>query len=113
MSKFTLEQANARFNDTVVKLAETQAIVTMMSCAENKEYVDDHNGGGRVRSLDGWVLVEYNSQLCPFPINGRGACLNPLYIGDDGKVHLSRWSIGPYLPSLDAVSDAKLNYITL
>lgn len=113
MSNITLEQAARRIKYNIASLNEAKAIVEMVNSAETKKYIDDHNGGGHVRSLENWVLVEWNNKLCPFPVKGMGACLNPLYIGEDGEIHLSKWSIGPYFSSVAALDDAGVKYYTI
>lgn len=112
MSNISLTQVGNRINAKIAKLAETQAIAMLLSSCDNAEYMDDHNGG-HMRSLKNTVLVEYENQLCPFPIKGMGACLNPLYLNKEGKVHLSRWSIGPYFSSIEALDKAGITYYTV
>ena len=113
MSNISLTQAGNRINAKIAKLAETQAIAMLLSSCDHPEYMDDHNGG-HLRSLKNSVLVEYDNQLCPFPKTGNGgACLNPLYLNKEGKVHLSRWSIGPYFTNLEALDRAGITYYTI
>lgn len=114
MSTITLEKAMNHLRAKEAQLVKTQQVVAALLRPDNAEYVDDHNRGDRIQSLNGWVLVEYNDQVCPFPIKGMGACLNPLYLSEeDGKVHLSRWSIGPYFSSIEALDAAGVRYYTV
>ena len=103
-------------NNDLVKAFKIEANQALVAAAvvtkllECKQYMDDHNRGDRIQDVStGYVLVEYKGQLCPFPENSNGACLNPLYVGDDGNVHLSVYSIGPYYPTVEAVEEAGLN----
>ena len=114
MSAITLNKAESMLQARIALLENTGNIINKLLKASDREYIDDHNRGDRVQSLQGWVLVEYKDQICPFPIKGMGACLNPLYLSEeDGKVHLSRWSIGPYYSSIEALDNAGLNYYIL
>lgn len=114
MTTITLEKAKNKLKSRIALLENTSEIINKLLNIEDREYVDDHNRGDRVQSLRGWALVEYNDQVCPFPLKGNGACLNPLYLSEeDGKVHLSTWSIGPYFANIEAINAAGLNYYLL
>ena len=113
MTTITLEKAVNRLKAKAAQVAKTQEVLNTLLGNHGLEYIDDHNGGNRVQSLKDWVLVEYNDQLCPFPTRGMGACLNPLYLDDDGKVHLSRMSIGPYFPTVEKLTENGVKYYTI
>lgn len=58
-----------------------------------KTFIDDHTGNER--DLD--AIVEFNSnyrELGIFHFNSN-FCINKAYVGNDGKIHLSQYSIGP------------------
>lgn len=111
MTNTNLDRAAKRLAARADMVAESKLIIEILSNMELPSFIDDHNRGDRVQSLQGWALVEYKDRICPFPINAHGACLNPLYISkEDGKVHLSKWSIGPYFKDLSQLDDANIIY---
>ena len=74
--------------------------------------INDHNSGTEKMPLRNWAVVrlyEYDRdslevsavELCPVAMFSFVTCLNPLYIGKDGHVHLSTWSVGGNLWNLD------------
>lgn len=112
MTALTLEQGASRLKGLAAQLATTQEILATIQGSENPVFIDDHRSSAAATSLNNYVLVEHDGQLCPFPMN-NGSCLNPLYIGEDGKVHLSRWSIGGYYDSLQSLDAAGRRYYTI
>ena len=67
-------------------------------------FIDDHDEEFHPLVDDKYryplVVVKYyrigrpeEDELCPV-YNCRGCSVNPFYMGEDGKVHLSMWSIG-------------------
>ena len=111
MTNTNLDRAAKRLAARNEMIAESKRIIELLSLMDPAAFIDDHNRGDRVQSLQGWALVEYKDRICPFPINAQGACLNPLYISqEDGKVHLSRWSIGPYFKDLSQLDNANIIY---
>ena len=63
---------------------------------EHKGYIDDHNYGARGFIPHNDYVILWNSEgkhICPIYKNSV-CCLNPLYLDEDGKVHLSTRSIG-------------------
>lgn len=111
MTNTNLDRAAKRLAARNEMIAESKRIIELLSLMDPAAFIDDHNRGDRVQSLQGWALVEYKDRICPFPINAQGACLNPLYISkEDGKVHLSRWSIGPYFSSIEKLDEAGIIY---
>lgn len=114
MRTITLDVAVKQLRAKEAQLVKSQQIIASLQRGDKAEYMDDHNRGDRIQSLNGWVLVEWKGQLCPYPIKGMGACLNPLYLSEeDGKVHLSTMSIGPYFPNVEALDDAGVTYYTI
>lgn len=111
MTNTNLDRAAKRLAARNHLVTESKQIIELLALMDPAAFIDDHNRGDRVQSLQGWALVEYKDRICPFPINAQGACLNPLYISkEDGKVHLSRWSIGPYFKDLSQLDDANIIY---
>ena len=73
--------------------------------------INDHNSGTEHMPISDWAIVrlyEYDHtgklngmDLCPVATFTFVTCLNPLYIGKDGCVHLSTWSVGGNLWNMD------------
>lgn len=73
--------------------------------------INDHNSGTEKMPISDWAVVrlyEYDYagnlngiDLCPVATFSFVTCLNPLYIGEDGHIHLSTWSVGGNLWNLD------------
>lgn len=68
---------------------------------EDGGYIDDHRSNtsdkDKINHAPAYLLYARGNRIyvCPAPETNVGFCLNPLYIdGDDGKVHLSRMSVG-------------------
>lgn len=78
--------------------AENQAIVEALR--KQGSFVDDH--GYKGDCLPPYIYLIYEDQdrdgqarqsICPTHWDSYFS-INPLYMGEDGKAHLSRWSIG-------------------
>lgn len=111
MTNTNLDRAAKRLAIRNEMVTESKRIIELLATMDQAAFIDDHNRGDRTQTLTGWALVEYKDRICPFPINAQGACLNPLYISkEDGKVHLSKWSIGPYFKDLSQLDNANIIY---
>ena len=111
MTNTNLDRAAKRLAARADMVAESKLVIEILSNMELPSFIDDHNRGDRNQGLSGWALVEYKDRICPFPVGASGACLNPLYVcKEDGKVHLSRWSIGPYFKDLSELDNANIVY---
>lgn len=68
-------------------------IATYKAIMEQGGFVNDHNGEWEPH--EDFVVFWKGStkEICPiYP--SSACCLNPIYVGEDGKPHLSRWSVG-------------------
>ncbi len=73
--------------------------------------VNDHNSGTEHMPISDWAIVRLyeldkagnvcSLDLCPVATFTFVTCLNPLYIGKDGHVHLSTCSIGGNIWNMD------------
>ncbi len=83
-----------------------EKIVALINATKNDQglfpYVDDHNGTMEIRMSVGHLVYksdngrEYVGNI-PCDQDGTPAtvfCINPLYVGEDGKIHLSTMSVG-------------------
>lgn len=75
-------------NEINERVNEAQQILGMIKQGEIT-YIDNHNGGEE--TLQG--IIKYDGQICP-AYKDTYFSINPLYIGIDGKLHLSQASIG-------------------
>ena len=84
----------------------------IMSIYEKDGYiVNDHNSGTEHMPISDWAVVRLYEldkagnvrglELCPVATFTFVTCLNPLYIGGDGHVHLSTWSVGGNVWNMD------------
>ena len=72
-----------------------QKIEVLNALKNEKSFIDDHTGNER--DLD--AIVEFKSnyrELGIFHYNSN-FCINKAYVGNDGKIHLSQYSIGPVI----------------
>ena len=70
--------------------------------------VDDHNG--RPTSIDGLVLLA-SGYVCPtFNNRSRYWSLNELYMGNDGKVHISMASVAGTMKRYDCLDKSVYRY---
>ena len=83
---------------------ELQEIMSQLLA--DKFFINDHNSGDEKLPLSNWAIVKLTKEdgeeeLCPASMDAFVTCMNPLYIGKDGHVHLSTWSVGGNLWNLD------------
>lgn len=57
-------------------------------------YIDDHTGGDSTVKYAAIFQRANVADVCVPILSGQYFCLNGMYIGEDKKVHLSRWSVG-------------------
>lgn len=100
--------------DGNVKMKVTQNFVEQvleLINSGNISFIDNH-----VRhevceeTIEGYVILD-TGKICPVYMNNT-CSLNPLYIQDDGKMHLSTWSTGNIISTRGFLSleDAVENY---
>ena len=73
-----------------------EAVLNVLSVNSHPTIIDDHNGGRNALSYEGIMLFINDAgytYLVP-EMKASAFCLNPLYVGEDGNVHLSNFSCG-------------------
>jgi len=72
-----------------------QAVIAALQ-ASGGQYIDDHRKGREELCTAGWfgVYKEHGKEHAFIGYNTQLFCINKCYIDEQGRVHLSEWSVG-------------------
>lgn len=91
--KFT--KAEMEIVHKYLSMAYDEFITLYKEVMKQKGFINDHHSVDPWEHHEDYVVLWQNGRKYICPIYPDGACcLNPLYMGDDGKPHLSTSSIG-------------------
>jgi hypothetical protein len=75
-------------------LNSLESIVAQLK-AHGNEYIDDHNGGKQTGKAE--VVAQHGKHVVLLHPHAKYFSINYLYVGENGRVHLSTQSVGGVL----------------